>query len=250
MMVHTEYQEGVALIKLDRGITNALNQEILNELLESLEIVKKDSKVRSIVLSSSNDKFFCIGYDVKELYTASREEFSIFFKTFNKVCMNLYTLPKPTVAAITGHAIAGGCALALCCDYRFIAEGRKLMGFNVLKLGLPVPYLINCILQRTVGTLITRDIADTGELYPPEQLLKMGMVDHVLPLTDIVPYSLEKAQRLGALPQKSYAITKRDRVEWIEIQVLEQLAEKELFFVECFFSDEARSLFKEAMEKF
>ena len=250
MMVHTEYEKGVALIRLDRGITNALNQKIVNELLESLEKVKKDSEVRSIVLSSSNDKFFCIGYDVKELYTVSKEEFSTFFKTFNKVCMTLYTLPKPTIAAITGHAIAGGCALALCCDYRFIAEGRKLMGFNVLKLGLPVPYLINCILQRTVGTRVTRDIADTGELYPPEQLLEMGMVDCVLPLKDVVPHSLEKAQQLGALPQKSYAITKRDRVEWIEVQVIKHLTEKELLFVECFFSDDARSLLKEAMEKF
>lgn len=249
-MVHTEYHEGVVLIKLDRGITNALNQKFLNELLESLERVKEDPRVRSIVLSSSNDKFFCIGYDVKELYTVSKKEFTNFFKTFTNVCMNLYTLPKPTVAAITGHAIAGGCALTLCCDYRFIAEGRKLMGFNVLKLGLPVPYLINCILQRTVGTRVTRDIADTGELYPPEQLLEMGMVDQVLPLKDVIPHSLEKAHALGALPQKSYAITKHDRVEWIEAQSSTYLAEKELSFVECFFSDEARSLLKEAMEKF
>ncbi|MBU7047849.1 MAG: hypothetical protein HXS54_15540 [Theionarchaea archaeon] len=58
---------------------------------------------------------------------------------------------------------------------RILAEGQKLMGFNVLRLGLPVPYLINCILQRTVGTRVTRDIAETGELYPPEHYLRRVM---------------------------------------------------------------------------
>lgn len=75
----------------------------------------------------------------------------------------LYTLPKPVVAAITGHAIAGGCILALCCDYRFISEGRKLMGLNEVKLGVPVPYLADRVLHALVGTRYAREIIESGE---------------------------------------------------------------------------------------
>jgi enoyl-CoA hydratase/carnithine racemase len=249
-MVHTDYHDTVALITLARGVTNALNLQLLNELFKSLEKAKEDPRVKSCVLTSSSEKFFCIGYDVKELYNYSKEDFTEFYQTFNRVCINLYTLKKPTVAALTGHAIAGGCALALCCDYRFIAEGRKLMGFNVLRLGLPVPYLVGKVLQRTVGTRAARDIVDTGEFHPSEQLLQMGMVDGVLLQKDVIPHSIEKAHTLGGLPQKAFAITKGNRTEWIEQQVIERLSEKELFFVECFFSDEARRLMKKAMEKF
>jgi 3,2-trans-enoyl-CoA isomerase len=231
-------------------VTNALNLQLLTEISESLKKVSKDPHVHGIVLSSSNDKFFSIGYDIRALYNTSKEEFTQFYHTFNRLCLDLYTVSKPIVAAITGHAIAGGCALTLCCDYRFIAEGRKLMGFNVVKMGIPVPYLVNCILQDMVGSRVFREIADTGEFFPPEKLLSMGMVDCVLPLKDVVTHSIEKAHSLGALPQRAFAITKRNRVERVVQHVLSHLAEKEQLFVECWFSDETRERLKAAMEKF
>ena len=249
-MILTEYDDGVAVLKLNRGTTNALNLELLTELSRTIKKVDKDPDVNSIVLTSSSEKFFCIGYDIRELYTISQEDFTVFYHEFNQVLIDLYTVLKPTVAAITGHAIAGGCALTLGCDYRYIAEGRKLMGINVLRLGLPAPYLVNAILERIVGARVARDIIDTGEFYPPDQLVQMGLVDCIVPLNEVIPQSIEKARFLGSLPQKSFVITKRDRVEWIEVQVLKRLAEKERFFVECFFSDEARQLLKEALEKF
>lgn len=248
--IHTEYHDKVALVKLTRGTTNALNLELINELSEALHRIDQDPEVHGLVVTSSNEKFFCIGYDLKELHNLSQEDFTVFYKAFNQFCIDLYTLPKPTVAAITGHAIAGGCALTLCCDYRYIAEGRKLMGFNVVNLGIPLPYLVSCILQHTVGARTTRDIADSGEFYPPEQLLSIGMVDCVLPLKEVIPKAIEKAQSLGELPHKAYAITKRNRIEQIETQILQHLEEKEQFFVECWASDEARARLKAALEKF
>jgi enoyl-CoA hydratase/carnithine racemase len=140
MMIRTEYHDKVAVVKLNRGITNALNLQLVNELAETLHGVKHDSDVHSLVLGSSNEKFFSIGFDVPELFELTKSDFKFFYQTFNRVCLDLYTLPKPTIAVITGHAIAGGAILALCCDYRFIAEGRKLMGLNEIRLGVPVPY--------------------------------------------------------------------------------------------------------------
>ena len=166
------------------------------------------------------------------------------------MCLSLYTLPKPTVAAITGHAVAGGCILALCCDYRFIAEGKRLMGLNEIKLGVPVPYLADCVLQSIVGTRNARDMMDTGDFYAPADLARLGLVDEVLPAGDVMPKAIEKAQRLGAWPSPAFALIKRNRVEQIEQRVLARREEKERLFVDGWYSDEARRRLKEATEKF
>jgi enoyl-CoA hydratase/carnithine racemase len=249
-LISIEYHNKVAVLKLNRGITNAINLQLVNELAENLGSVRDNTDVRSLVLGSSNDKFFAIGFDIPQLFELTKEDFTLFYQSFNRVCIDLYTLPKPTIAAITGHATAGGCILALCCDYRFIAEGRKLMGLNEIKLGVPVPYPADCILRQIVGTPGARKIMDTGEFYQPEALLPMNMVDHVLPLEEVLPKSIEKAAALGALPHQAFKITKRNLVETVEAQILTHLEEKEQLFIECWYSEEARKRLKEAIKKF
>ncbi len=249
-MIRIEYRDKVAILKLNRGITNALNLQLVNQLAENLQKVKDDSEVHSLVLGSSNEKFFSIGFDIPELLELARKNFRVFYLAFNRVCMDLYALPKPTIAAITGHAIAGGCILALCCDYRFIAEGRKLMGLNEIKLGIPVPYPGDCILRHVAGTRNAREIMSTGEFYHPEESLQIGVVDQVLPLEQVLPKSVEKAKLLGALPHEAFGMIKRNRVEIVEAQVLKHLAEKEQFFIDCWYSAEARKRLKDAIKKF
>jgi len=249
-IIHTECRDQVAIIKLDRPVTNALNLQLVSELAETLRSIKHDADVRSLVLSSSNVKFFSIGFDIPQLFELDRENFKVFYQAFNRVSIDLYTLPKPTIAAITGHAIAGGCILALCCDYRLIAPGRKLMGLNEIKLGVPVPYPADCILRQIVGVRVAREIVESGEFYQPEELLQMGMVDQIIPLEQVMPKSIEKADSLGALPQVAFARIKQNRVEVTEAQILKHLEEKEQFFIECWYSAETRARLKQAMEKF
>ena len=249
-MIRIEYHNKVAIVKLDRNVTNALNLEFVNELTETLKKVKHNSDVYSLVLSSSNEKFFSIGFDIPQLFELSRNDFRVFYQAFNRLCMNLYTFPKLIIAAITGHAVAGGCILALCCDYRFIADGRKKMGLNEIKLGVPVPYPVDCILRQIVGFRNAREIMDTGEFYESEKLLQMGMVDLILSLDQLLLKSIERAKLLGALSQDAFAMIKRNRVEMVEAQVLTKLKEKEEFFLECWYSAETRKRLKEAMAKF
>ena len=249
-MIDLSHEETVAIIKLNRGVTNAINQECIIELSKIIQNLKSDPEVAGLVLSSTNDKFFSIGFDIPELYGLTKEDFRHFYKSFNQVCMDLYTIPKPSVAAITGHAIAGGTILSLCCDYRFIANERKLMGLNEIKLGVPVPYLTDCILQSLVGTRIARDVIDSGEFYEPEKLFQMGMVDQVLPQADVLPRSIDKARLLGSMSKKAFEIIKRNRVETIETRILTQWEVKQEIFIELWYSKKARRQLKEAMEKF
>jgi enoyl-CoA hydratase/carnithine racemase len=249
-MINVENRDSVALVKLSREVTNALNLELIEELSEHIRTAANDPGVHGLVLASRNEKFFSIGWDIPQLYELQREEFAVFYRAFNRTCLDLYTMPKPSAAAITGHATAGGCILALCCDYRFIAEGKKLMGLNEIKLGVPVPYLADRLLVSIVGVQNAREIMESGDFYLPEQSLQMGMVDQVLPMEEVLTKSMEKAKLLGSFPQQAFAGIKRNRVESLEAQDLKCGKEKERSFIDCWYSGPARKRLKEAMETF
>jgi enoyl-CoA hydratase/carnithine racemase len=249
-MISIEQQDRIAIVKLSRGTTNPINLQLVDELSETVKRLKDDSEARALVLCSSNDKFFSIGLDIPELFKLSREDFGVFYRSFNRLCMDLHAIPRPTIAAITGHATAGGCILAYCCDYRFIAEGRKLMGLNEIKLGVPIPYPADCILRNLVGVRDARDIMDSGEFYQPEDLLRIGLVDQILPLEQVLPRSIEKARLLGDSSQEAFAMIKRNRTDTVHKEILERLKQREQCFIELWYSDDVRKRLKEAMEKF
>lgn len=240
----------VVLVKLNRGVTNALSLESVNELAGFIKQVRSDSTVHGLVLASANHKFFSIGFDIPQLYGFSKDAFHSFYRLFSQTCLDLLTLPKPTIAALTGHAIAGGCILALCCDYRFIGQGRKLVGLNEVKLGVPVPHLADCCVRSLIGTREAREVLERGEFYESEEAAGLGLVDEVLPVGEVVEKAVEKCQQLGSLPAAAYGMIKRNRVAGIEAEVLAKWEEQERFFVECWYSKEARVRLREAMERF
>jgi len=249
-MISVEKRGKVSVVWLDRSVTNAINMDCVKALSAAVQSLGSDPEVHGIVLSSSSAKFFSIGFDIPELYDLSREEFGAFYRAVNRMCLDLYALPKPTVAAITGHAIAGGCILALCCDYRFIANGRKLIGLNEVKLGVSVPYPTDRMLRDLVGMRPAREIMEAGEFYGPEQALALGLVDRVLPLERVVEEAVEMADELGALPSEAHGMIKGNRVEIILTEVKRHEAEKETSFIERWYSDQARELLREAIKKF
>ncbi len=248
--VRIERERGVALLHLCRGVTNALDLELVTELSQAIERVKLDADICGLVLTSANDKFFSIGFDIPRLFDLSPDDFATFYRAFNRLCLDLYTLPKPTAAAITGHATAGGCILALCCDYRIIVQGRKLVGLNEIKLGVPVPYVADCILRQLVGQRQARDVIDSGTFYDPEQALRLGLVDAALPLPEVLPAAIEKVRRPGSSPGKAFAEIKRYRTEPILQQVEPRLHETDQAFIDCWYGQAAREHLKEAMSRF
>jgi len=249
-LIKAEYHDNVTVLRLNREITNAINLTLVNALAGKLKETRKNPNVLGCVIASSNEKFFSIGFDIPELIKLSKEDFREFYHSFNQLCIDLYTFPKPMIAAITGHAVAGGCILALCCDYRFIAKGNKLMGLNEIKLGVPIPYPADRILYELVGYRNARDIVDTGEFFPPEKLLDMGVVDKVFPMEKMLPKAIEKMQSLSTMPHHGFRKIKQNRTEKVVTQIRHALGEKENIFIECWYSQETRQLLREAIEKF
>lgn len=249
-MIAIEQIDDVAMVKLNRSVTNPINLDLVTELKERISHVRHAPDIRAVVLTSASEKFFSIGFDIPEFFNLGEKDFMVFYSAFNQACLDLFTLPKPTIAAMKGHAIAGGYILALCCDYRIIAEGRKLVGLNEIKLGVPVPYVADSILRNTVGGLNAREIMIGGEFYPSDQAVNLGMVDEIEPLPTMVDKAIEKARALGSLPNRAGSIIKRNRVEPIETEIRRRLEEKEKLFLECWFSKETRRQLKAAIEKF
>ena len=124
------------------------------------------------------------------------------------------------------------------------------MGLNEIKLGVLIPYPADCILRQLVGARYARDIMESGEFYLPEESTRIGLVDQVLPLEQVLPTALEKVSTLGRLPQDAFTLIKHNRVEGIEAQIQARLEEKERLFIERWYSDEARNQLRAAKEKF
>ncbi len=249
-MLQTTLKDKIVIIELKREVTNAISSDLVIKLRKKLFELSRDNEIQGVILTSSNTKFFSIGLNIPELYELSREEFSKFYMEFNELCIELYTFPKPTVAAITGHAIAGGCILALCCDYRFISEGKKLMGLNEIKLGVPVPYPAVQILENMIGIEQAKEFVYSGDFHPPESLLKLGVVNQVISPESIISESLQKCQSLITNPLSAFTKIKLDLTMPVVNHIKTRLESHIESFVDSWYSDETRVLLKEAIEKF
>jgi enoyl-CoA hydratase/carnithine racemase len=245
-----EYHDDVTILRLNRGITNPINLKMVNDLAETLRSLKLNPKTRCLVLTSASDKFFSIGFDLPYLLDLPRVDFESFYQVFNQLCLDLFVFPKPTIAAINGHAVAGGYILALCCDYRLIAEGRRMTGLNEVLLGVPVPYLADCALRSLVGGTQAREILELGQFYPPDQAFHKGMVDQLLPPDELLRSALEQAKTLGALPEAAFTAIKTSRFEPVIAQVTASQEEKDRQFIDCWYSETARAKLKEAAKRF
>jgi len=243
-------EDSAAVVKLACGITNPIGTELIHELSIFLDYVRQEPRIHSLLLTSANNKFFSIGFDIPRLYDLDVEEFRAFYRQFNKLCLDLYGLAKPTIASIPGHAVAGGCILALCCDQRFIKEGRALMGLNEVRLGVTVPHIAECIVIQLCSGRAAREILEFGKYYQPPESLELGLVDAVIADDQLFSCSLERAALLGSLPAEAYAAIKQGRVERVMNKVIDNGEQRDMEFVNLWYSSEARELLSKAKEQY
>lgn len=238
------------MVLLDRGVTNPIDGALVDLLREVLAETREHPDVGGLVLASASEKFFSIGFDLPALYDLGPDEVTDFYDRFTSACLDLYTWPGPTAAAVNGHAIAGGCILALCCDYRFVAEGRTLTGLNEIALGVPVPHLPQLILQGLVGDRASRRLLDSGEFVDAYEQSRLGIADRLLARDRLLAFAAREVAELAALPADAYAATKSQRVERIASLVDAEREARAAEFVRCWFSPAARELLGAARDKF
>ena len=246
--LHTEGTVGI--IRLAKSTTNAIGMQLVNDLWAKVKEARDDPEIHAVMVTSESDRFFSIGLDIPELIDYSKEQFTEFARHFDQLCIDLYSLPKPTVMALRGHATAGGAILALTGDHRIITSGRAVMGLNEVRLGVTVPYPADQMLRDLVGSKTARDVMEVGDFYEPSELLAMGLVDEVVPPDEVLFIARELATSLAASSLEAYAAIKANRTGPVVAAITERLEEKRREFVDMWYSEAAQAQLEEAMLKF
>lgn len=220
LLVHTDHPKGIAHVQLSRPPVNSLNGELLSELNDWLLYLGSDPEVRAVVISSAARGIFTAGLDFAELFHTTRERFTVFWGTLQELWLLVNTFPKPIVAAVNGNSPAGGCAIAMACDYRVMARQRAgaegadgrppfRIGLNESNLGVVAPpwaaanyaYLLG---QRTAERLLV-----LGELPTADEALRLGLVDEVTADEgSCVEVAFQQAERLLSISPYAHLTTR------------------------------------------
>jgi len=201
----------VAIVTLAKEPVNTMDLSFWKELLATMETLEADKGVRGVIFQSGLKKgVFTAGLDIKELYApaTSQERQMEFWTTLSKALVKIYSTPMMTIAAIKGACPAGGCCLALCCDYRVISKDGS-MGLNEVQLGIPVPMYWIELFKNTVGHRQAELLLERGDLTPSPRLLELGMVDAVVDGHDaVLPAAGKEMQRWLKSPDLGRVVTK------------------------------------------
>lgn len=192
--------DAVATITMARGKVNAINTEFVAELSGLLDEFETDSSTNALILTGRG-KFFSFGLDIPELYDLSPAEMTRFIRTFCSLYHRLFLFPKPTVAAINGHAIAGGCILATACDTRLMAEGNGKMALNEITFGATLFTGAVEMLRYACGNRNAEKILLSGTMFSPAESLQLGLVDRIVTSDDLqnvaMQHALEQSRYVG-----------------------------------------------------
>lgn len=207
--INASLDEGIFTAKLHRGKVNAINIEMVSELLTVIEYVGSQEKIEALVLTG-HPGIFTAGLDLKSLLLMDQDGIENFWRSFHQLILNLVNLDKPVVTAISGHSPAGGCVLAICSDFRFMADGNYLIGLNELAVGIPVPALIYELMAVWVGRRYAYQNLMTSKMLSPAEALDQGLVDAVVPLDELGVKVKDNLSQIKRLAPKQWSMTKRN----------------------------------------
>jgi len=193
--VHVSITDGIAEARLKRGKVNALSEPVVEEITDCLRSLAADIDTRAVILTGDG-AFFSFGFDIPEFLGYSRESFAKFLQRFTALYSYLFTYPKPIVAALNGHAIAGGCMLALSCDYRIMVSGNAKISLNEISFGSSVFAGSVEMLRFLVGGKNAQAILYDGTMYSAETAVQLGMIDKVSSTERLMKDAREMAQRM------------------------------------------------------
>jgi len=200
-MIETIVHGKVTELRLSRPPVNALNMELVEALTTAhREAVKNNAQA---IVISGQDGVFSGGLDVPELLQQSRNTMTVFWDRFIVMCRTIGASRVPVVAAITGHAPAGGAVIAMHCDVRIAACGDFKIGLNEVQVGLALPEPIRQMLEFTVGRRQAALLAMQGALLPMDKALQVGMVDELIEPPQVIPRAIEFAEGLLKLPPEA-----------------------------------------------
>ncbi len=200
--IRIERGKRLTTLRFDRPHGNAINPEFVGDLLAALAGLENDDAVRGLMLASAHPKIFCPGLDLRELYPLSRVQMEGFLERFCEMVHRLFVFPKPVAAAIGGHAVAGGCVLALACDWRVLSDGGAMIGLNEVRLGVGLPWSVATLMRNAVAGPRQTEAALMGRNFSGADAVAAGMAQEIAPAGQV---EARAEERLGELADKEPA---------------------------------------------
>lgn len=218
-MIERDDDGEVAVLRLAHGPVNAMDLELCEAAARQLRALTADP-ARAVVITGAG-RAFSAGVDLRRYLDGGEPYVERFLPALAELFSAAFELPKPLVAAVNGHAIAGGCVLAACADVTLMGDGNGRIGVPELKVGVPFPRVALEALRYAVGDVAARRLVLGADTLTPAAARVIGLVDEVVPADELLARAVRTARALATeIPADSFAITKgqlrRDARERIE----------------------------------
>ncbi|OPJ87709.1 enoyl-CoA delta isomerase 1, mitochondrial [Patagioenas fasciata] len=209
ILVELDESSGVATMKFKSPPVNSLSLDFLTEFCISLEKLENNRACRGVIFTSAIPKIFSSGLDITEMCGKSTEHYAEFWRAVQEMWLRLYGCNMVTIAAVNGSSPAGGCLIALSCDYRIMVDNPKFnIGLNEAQLGIVAPFWFKDTFVNVVGQRIAERSLQLGALHPAPEALKLGLVDELVPEEKLQEKAAAVMAQWLALPDHARQITK------------------------------------------
>jgi enoyl-CoA hydratase len=205
-MIDRKDRDGVAVLQLNHGKASALDVELLEGMRRELATIA-GSDIRAVVITGTGN-IFSAGVDLFRLINEGAPYVARFFPEMVEAFSDLFLFPRPVVAAVNGHAIAGGAVITAAADYRIMASGSAKIGVPELVVGVPFPALALEVVRFGIPRQHVEELVYTGKTITADEALARGMVDEIVEPSALLERAVAVASDLGTRPRDAFRLTK------------------------------------------
>jgi enoyl-CoA hydratase len=206
--VFSERKNHISILTINDPPVNSLSSQVIEDLDTALTNVLAEKNCRGIVLTGYGKKSFASGADIRELETLGEKSAISLLTRVKEVLGKILACPKPTIAAINGHALGGGLELALHCDFRLAVEKAKL-GLPEINLGVIPGAGGTQLLPQLIGMARARWLLFSGEMISAQRALEIGLIDHLVQENSLLTEAIEVCRSLSTKPPLAYHAIKK-----------------------------------------
>jgi enoyl-CoA hydratase len=243
-----EHIDDVAVVTMTSNKVNALDDDFFTDLQAAMAELQSAPPV-PVVLTGIGS-CFSAGLNLLDLYEFDRTTLTAFVDRFGETMLAWFSLPRPTVAAVNGHAIAGGCVVALACDLRIAADSEDVkIGLNEVQVGIPFPSVPFEITRHALAPGRLREVMLTGALYTPEEARTRGLVDEIVAPEGLLQRAVAVARSIAPASLEAYATIKAHLLGPALARVAESRERIDREFLDVWFSEPARRQMNEVRQR-
>ena len=244
-----EKKGNIAIATINRPkALNALNSQVLEDLNELVDVVNADEEIRALVLTGAGEKAFVAGADIGEMSTLTKAEGEAFGKKGNDVFRKLETMPIPTIAAVNGFALGGGCELSMSCDIRICAD-TAVFGQPEVGLGITPGFGGTQRLGRLVSPGMAKQLIYTARNIKADEALRIGLVNAVYPVADLLAAAEKMAATIAANAPIAVRACKKAINEGLDVDMEAAIVIEEKLFGSCFETEDQKEGMGAFLEK-